>query len=98
MSRPVNVELGDTRRCTRAGQCEICQGTTSLLVVARDSMLGELCATVCANCLRGLSEGKQRFPNLGCTTAALRVGDHCEHLGIDLDQMADLVAAERGEG
>jgi hypothetical protein len=24
-----------------------------------------------------------------------RVGDHCQHLGLDLDQMADLLEAER---
>jgi hypothetical protein len=27
--------------------------------------------------------------------AVWRVGSHCQHLGIDLDQMADILEAER---
>jgi hypothetical protein len=83
--------LGPCRRCRRAGRCEAC-GTTRLLDLATyRTPVGVFCATVCWRCLRTDNPPPVRSWGQACE----RVGAHCQHLGIDLDQIADLLQAEQ---
>jgi hypothetical protein len=60
-----------------------------LYVVTADSgMAGVLCLTLCGECCT------RPLPAFGVLDAVTRVLEHCEHLGIDVDQMA--VLAESG--
>jgi hypothetical protein len=84
--------LGPTTRCPLAGRCEACAGTSELEVATYATPLGVLCATACSPCV---DQGKAPAVR-GWATACERVGAHCEHLGVDLDQMAALRHAEAG--
>ena len=55
--------------------------------------MGVFCATVCTRCV----DAGNPPPVRGWGQAVLRVWDHCEHLSIDLDQMAALLDAEARE-
>ena len=93
MTRP--DPLGPSRRCPRAGRCEAC-GTTRRLEVAtyQTPVRGVLRHRL--RPLRGRQATRRRCaPGL---EAFERVGAHCEHLGIDLDQMAALLHREREGG
>ncbi len=83
--------MDDTTGCPVARWCESCQRLdVDLYVVTADSgMRGVLCMTLCAGCC------EQPLPPWGVLEAANRAAEHCEHLGIDLDQMADAVAYGR---
>jgi hypothetical protein len=83
--------LGPSRRCLQAGRCEVCGTTRALEVATYETPVGVFCATVCGRCLH---IGKPpRVSSWG--QACERVGAHCQHLGFDLDQMPDLLEAER---
>jgi hypothetical protein len=88
--------LGPSPRCSRAGRCEACGGTRALEVATYQTPVGVFCATVCRRCLRTHHPPPVRSWGQACE----RVGAHCQHLGIDLDQMADLLHpdVEEGEG
>ena len=51
--------------------------------------MGIMCVALCEPCEEG------ELPKLNIRSAAIRIGMHCEHLGIDLDQMADMMRAEK---
>jgi hypothetical protein len=85
--------LGPSPRCSRPGRCEACGGTRGLEVATYQTPVGVFCATVCDRCV----DAGNAPPVRSWLEAFERVGAHCEHLGIDLDQMADLLEAERGE-
>jgi hypothetical protein len=88
--------LGPSADCPLAGRCEAC-GTASVLEVATyQTPVGVLCATVCRRCVAAGNAPPVRSWGQECE----RVGAHCQHLGIDLDRMADLLHpdAEEGEG
>ena len=84
------ADLDDTTRCPVATWCESCNRTEDLYVVTADSgMGGVFCMTLCGACC------DLPLPQLGVLEAVTRVAEHCGHLGIDLDQMADAVATRR---
>jgi hypothetical protein len=86
--------LGPSRRCPRAGRCEACGAARHLEVATYQTPVGVFCATVCACCLAaGNSPAVRSWPG-----AVERVGAHCQHLGIDVDQMAALLDRERQGG
>ncbi len=91
-SRPTSP-LGPTLRCPRAGRCEACGSTQALEVATYQTPVGVFCATVCGACV---DSGKAP-PVRGWAQAVERVGAHCEHLGIDVDEMAARLDAERRE-
>jgi hypothetical protein len=92
MARP--DPLGPSVRCPLAARCEACGAARQLAVAAYQTPVGVCCATVCAPCL---AAGKA--PSLySWGQAAGRVAAHCQHLGIDLDQLAALLEAEPQEG
>ena len=85
--------LGPSRRCPRAGRCEACGATRALEVATCQTPIGVFCATVCWRCLRTGMAPPVRSWGQACE----RVGDHCQHLGLDLDQMADLLHPDAQE-
>jgi hypothetical protein len=85
--------LGPVARCPLAARCEACGSGRELDVATYQTPVGVFCATVCGACV---TAGKAP-PVRSWLAAFERVGAHCQHLGIDLDQMADLLQAERGE-
>ncbi len=86
--------LGPTVRCPQGDRCEVCGSGRELDVATYDTPVGVFCATVCGPCV---TEGKAP-PVRGWATAVERVAAHCGHLGIDVDQMAALLHAEREQG
>jgi hypothetical protein len=86
--------LGPSRRCPRAGRCEACGATRALDVATYQTPVGVFCATVCDPCV----DTRNAPPVRSWVEAVERVWAHCEHLGIDLDQMAALLHREREGG
>ncbi len=87
------ADLDDTSRCPHGDACETCGSTTEFGVTTLDTSIGVYCVTICTRCI---DNGK--LPRLTIHATALRVLDHCQHLGIDLDQAADLRDKEAGRG
>lgn len=85
--------LGPTVRCPRGGRCEVCASARDLEVATYQTPVGVFCATVCGPCI----DTDKAPPVTGWALAVERVGAHCEHLGIDVDEMAALLHAERRE-
>ena len=83
--------LGPSRRCPRAGRCETCGATRRLEVATYQTPVGVFCATVCDPCV----DARNAPPVRSWLEAFERVGAHCEHLGIDLDQMGALLDREQ---
>jgi hypothetical protein len=66
-----------------------------LEVATYQTQVGVFCATVCDPCI----DAGKAPPVRSWIEAFERVGAHCEHLGIDLDQMGALLHRERqGDG
>ena len=85
--------LGPVAQCPQADRCEICGSGRNLDVATYQTPVGVFCATVCGPCI----DQAKAPPVRGWATAVERVGVHCGHLGIDLDQMAALLHAERDQ-
>jgi hypothetical protein len=85
--------LGPSRRCPRAGRCEACGATRALEVATYQTPVGVFCATVCHRCVDAGNPPPVRSWGQACE----RVGAHCQHLGIDLDQMAALLHPDHEE-
>jgi hypothetical protein len=92
MTRP--DPLGPSRRCPRAGRCEACGATRQLEVATYETPVGVFCATVCDRCVAA----RNAPPVRSWLGAFERVGAHCEHLGVDLDQMAALLHRQQQGG
>ena len=76
------VDVDDTTRCPAATWCESCSRIGDLYVVTADSgMGGVFCMTLCGECIA------RPLPQFGALEAATRTAEHCEHLGIGLDEM-----------
>ena len=86
--------LGPSRRCPRADRCEACGTTRDLDLATYQTQVGVFCATVCTPCV----DAGNPPPVRSWLQAFERVGAHCQHLGIDLDQMAALLDCERQGG
>jgi hypothetical protein len=86
--------LGPTIGCSLGCCCEACGGGQRLELATYQTPVGVLCATVCRACVAVGNPPPVRSWGQACE----RVGAHCQHLGIDLDQMAALLQAERQEG
>jgi hypothetical protein len=83
-------QLGPTTACPVADACSICTGSEGLDVATYDTPLGVFCATVCARC----ADVRKPPVLLSWGRAAELVAGHCDHLGIDLDQMATIRCSE----
>jgi hypothetical protein len=85
--------LGPTVGCPLGGLCEACGSSHRLAVATYQTPVGVFCATVCRACMAAGNPPPVRSWGQACE----RVGAHCQHLGIDLDQMGTLLA-EHKEG
>ena len=85
------IDLDDTTRCPLGHRCESC-GTehAHLEVRTARTALGVLCVTLCPRCA-----GSGMAPPVSLSTAVRLVGQHAEHLGIDVDQMAAELEGDR---
>lgn len=78
------VDLDDTSACPIASTCEVCgRGSHTLATGTVATPLGVACVTLCTGCAHA-----GRLGRWSPHTAAIRAGLHCEHLGIDFDEMA----------
>lgn len=87
------VDLDDTSNCPVGHRCESCGIESGDLAVetATSGRLGVMCLTLCRRC----AAFDDVIP-VSVSTAVRLVGQHCAHLGIDLDQMAaELEAGDR---
>lgn len=77
------TDLDDTSHCPVGHRCESC-GVESrdLAVETVESRLGVMCLTLCRRCAKFGGE----YP-IAVGTAARLVMAHCQHLGIDADEM-----------
>lgn len=77
--------LDDTTNCPLGHRCESCgrEGPSLAVETVRLSSLGVACLTLCRRC----TAFDDVLP-ISVSTAARLVGQHCAHLGIDLDEMA----------
>jgi hypothetical protein len=81
--------LDDTSNCPKLPKCEGCGSDDDVAVATVDYGFGVMCVTLCEPCTDDL-------PRFNVMTAAKRGIMHCEHLGIDLDEMARLRHEELG--
>jgi hypothetical protein len=79
------VDLDDTSKCPERESCEACGGDEDLVPITLDSPVGIFCAVVCDPCIDG-----KRFPKLSWVQAAERAYQHADHLGISIDEAAEL--------
>jgi hypothetical protein len=84
--------MSTTRRAAPvAAQCDTCAGTADLDVYTVATPVGVCCTTLCGACA---DVGRlPRFPSWSAAVCA--VGEHCEHLGCGVDEMAAALDAER---
>jgi hypothetical protein len=86
------LDFGDTSRCPRGHRCEACgaeRTDLAVLTVALD-VLGVACLTLCPRCA-----GSSVVPPVSVGTAVRLVAQHCGHLGITVDQMAEALETDR---
>lgn len=82
--------LDDTGNCPLGEICIFCGTSQELAVATLESPVGVFCLTMCDDCgERGRLPG---FPVAYAVHASL---EHCGHLGINADQMAAAMEAER---
>lgn len=87
------ADLDDTRRCPHAESCESCGSTDEFGVTTLDTSIGVYCVTLCPGCVT-----TGTLPRLSVTATAARVAEHCQHLGITLDEAAALHDEENDRG
>jgi hypothetical protein len=80
-----HIDLDNTAGCPVGVRCESCgtEGGPLAVETASAARLGVMCLTLCRRC----AAYDDQIP-VSVSTAARLVGQHCAHLGIDLDQMA----------
>jgi hypothetical protein len=88
----VVLDVDDTRNCSKSEECSRCVSGNDLDVATYSTPIGVFCATVCPACAD--------YPpdSLSWAGTAELVLAHCEHLGCDLDEMADALETERQRG
>ena len=92
---PIDIDpLAPSPDCPLGDRCQACGGTRHLEVATYQTPVGVFCATVCWPC----ADAGNPPPVRSWSQACQRVGEHCQHLGIDLEQMADILQAEREAG
>ncbi|WP_103384234.1 hypothetical protein [Pseudonocardia dioxanivorans] len=85
------VDLHDTTGCPLGVRCESCgREAADLTVGTADTPLGVLCLTLCSRCAV-----PNIAPPIAVGTAVRLAAQHCQHLGITLDEMAAIRAGER---
>lgn len=84
------IDLDDTTGCPRDDTCSGCGTSRPLLVTTAETPVGVHCVTVCPSCAQlGLSGTAPGWA--GAVRLAL---DHCAHLGITADDMAEAMTGD----
>jgi hypothetical protein len=85
------VNLDDTSRCPLGVRCEACGAERDDLAVytANLSQLGVACLTLCPRCA-----GSGVVPPVSVGTAVRLTAQHCMHLGITVDEMAEAMGTD----
>jgi hypothetical protein len=84
--------LGPSRHGLHAGHCEAYGATRQLGVAPYQTPVGVFYTTSCDPCVAaGTPPPMRSWPG-----TVERVGAHCQHVGIDVDQMAALLYGEGG--
>lgn len=79
----MSADLNDTSRCPKGHRCESCGAADKRVAVKTlTTPLGVLCLTLCPRCA-----GSQVPPPITVGTVVRLVAQHCEHLGIDCNEM-----------
>jgi hypothetical protein len=79
------ADLDNVDYCPLGCRCESCGVEGDDLAVATASTpLGVLCLTLCSRC-----GNSSMIPPVSVGTAVRLVAQHCQHLGIDADAMAE---------
>lgn len=89
------ISLDDTSRCPIGVRCESCgaEGPGLTVHTVELGRLGVACLTLCPRCAEA-----DTAPPVAVGTAVRIVGQHCAHLGITLDEMAELLTEQAEEG
>ncbi len=87
------LDLDDTSSCNPASKCSLCNARGQLSVKTATTLVGVICLTLCAGCVAA-----GRSPRLSPAQAAVMSLEHCQHLGITADAMAELMAAATRDG
>jgi hypothetical protein len=87
------IDLDDTSRCPLGVRCEACGAEAERLAVCTAELgrLGVACLTMCPRCAAG-GTGAVVAASVSVSTAVRLVLQHCAHLGVDADDMAELLA------
>lgn len=82
----IDVDLDDTSGCPRGVRCEACGVESDDLTVTTAALgpLGIACLTLCTRCA-----DSDTAPPVSVGTAVRLVNQHCQHLGITVDDMAE---------
>ncbi|RZQ62250.1 hypothetical protein [Amycolatopsis suaedae] len=88
------MDLDNTTNCPLGAQCQLCHSVDNLGVATFTTPLGVLCCTVCADCVNSDIRISVALPVI---VAMTYVAEHCEHLGIGIDDMASALAEEEGK-
>lgn len=83
------IDLDDTTRCPTDIRCASCRQRGDLTICTLATPIGVLCRSLCQDCI-----DDQSTPRLSLRQAVTLVMRHCKHLGIDLDEMAELTRLE----
>lgn len=76
------VDVDDVTNCPAGNSCTQCGSTEDLIVAPYDTPSGVFCLTVCDTHM-------EQPPTLGQADTARAVLEHCQHLGCDLEEMAE---------
>jgi hypothetical protein len=88
-----HVDLDDTTGCPTAERCEICGSDWDIATATAGTRVGVFCLRTCAPCV------EKPLPSIrSWLQASERVAQHCDHLGISLDDMAALLARDERRG
>lgn len=86
------ADLDDTTNCPLDACCATCatEEVDDLIIATGVTQVGVFCFTLCKPCA-----DESFVPRVGLHAAMTSVLEHCRHLGIDLDQAAELLERER---
>jgi hypothetical protein len=85
-----HIDLDNIDNCPSTGLCAGCEAETDLRPSIVSTPVGVYCTTLCEECIEA-----DRLPKLSYLSAYEAVGEHCVHLGITLDDMADISRSQR---
>lgn len=83
------IDLDDTSGCPLQPTCVGCNGATELRLETVQTPVGVFCLTLCPECRPADQVASWSFPVVWAVERSL---EHCEHLGITADEMAQAMS------